>query len=339
MRAAVAALATLAAAACAPTTPAASSRTVDPCATQPGITCDPVTGHLVALPRTTARGQLAVVFNGAGASPQGYQKVVDALSGAGFHVAALRYPSAIGTNAACPNTVAATDPDCHRGFRGEITFGAGVADPAGASSDHPVVNVSGSNSVSNRLLQLVAYLAGSFPTEGWEQFVAQTDGLCTRVVPQYAACDLDWSRVVLVGHSLGAGQALYLARSHEVARVAMISGPYDEWFDAGGVPTAAPWIAEGGFATPTDRMFGLTHTTEPNAAGQRAAWDALGMSGPPISVDSTTAPYGGFQQLATSLTPACPLDTNGRHNATAQDACTPGSPPQLAPAWLTLAGA
>lgn len=322
---------------CAPPTGGNLGRNVNPCVTQAAITCDPITGHLIAGPQGTPRHQLALVFNGAQAAPAGYQKMVDTLSAAGFHVAAIRYSSTIGTTAACPNTSAASDPDCHRNFRGELAFGAGVVDPLGTTHDNAVVNVSGTNSVVNRTLQLVEYLAGTFPSENWRQFQNQINGICDGVDPAYGACDLDWSKVVLVGHSLGAGEALFLSKFHDVARVAMISGPYDEYFD-GPTITVAPWIAEGGFATSASDMFGFTHTQEPNAAGQSAAWDALGLSGPPVSVDSNSEPYAGAQQLTTTVTPACPLDSNGKHNSTSQDACTPGSPPLFAPVWRYLAG-
>ena len=61
-----------------------------------------------------------------------------------------------------------------------------------------------------------------------------------------------------------------------------------------------------------------------------AAWRAL--------LDGASAPYGGAHQLSTAITPACPFDSVQKHNSTAQDLCTPGSPPVLGPAWKFLAG-
>jgi len=323
---------------CAPPPSGDLGRNVNPCVTQAAIACDPITGHLIAGPQGTPRDQLALVLNGAQAAPAGYQKLVNELSAAGFNVAAVRFSSSIGTTAACPNTNAASDPDCHRDFRGELAFGAGVLDPLGDTHDNGVVNVNSNNSLVNRILQLVEYLAGTFPNENWRQFQNQINGICNSVAPAYGACDLDWSKVVLVGHSLGSGEALFLSKFHDVARVAMISGPYDQYFD-GPTITVAPWIAEGGYATSTAKMFGFTHTQEPNIAGQSAAWDALGLPGPQVSIDSNSTPYGNAQQLTTTATPACPLDTNGKHNSTGQDACTPGGPPTFAPVWRYMAGA
>ena len=330
---------TLLATACMPGTGTGSGSSfisIDPCATQAGITCDPIQTHLVYPALGTPRHQLVILFNGAGAQPLGYTKLSAALQADGFAVAALRYSSAYGTPAACPDANAAADPDCHRAFRSELTFGGGVADPTGQVYDSNQATVTQNNSAVNRILRLVDYLAVHYPAEGWDQYQAKTAGVCTTVDPVYGVCDLDWSRVVLVGHSLGAGEALYLSKFHSVARVAMVSGPFDENTD-GATITVAPWIVEGGFATPASAMFGLTNTVEPNAAQQSAAWDALGLVGPQESVDGTLAPYNGSQQLATALTPAC-TTSGSYHNSTGQDLCVNGTPPKLTMAWQYMAG-
>jgi len=310
-------------------------RTVNPCTPGSGITCDAVFGNIVAPPTIIASNTLAVVFNGAGAQPLAYTKLLGTLAGIGMHTIGLRYSSASGTADACPVANASTDPDCHRRFRGELTFGQNVADPNGYQADLVGMNVSQANSVMNRLLTLVEYLRTSYPSENWGQFQRRdSGGICSTTNTTYGVCELDWSKVVPVGHSLGAGVALYLSKFKAVDRLGMISGPFDEYV-VGPTLTVAPWIAEGGFATPSSNMFGLTHTLEPNAAAQSAAWDALAMAGPQVSVDGNITPYGGAQQLTTSLTPSCNGLTGARHNSTAQDLCTPEN--ALAAAWSTMA--
>ena len=310
---------------------------VDPCVTGTGIACDPVFPHQVGLPSGPSNGRLVVFFHGSGASPQAYSALRATLQAAGSTVLELRYLGATGTSSACPWSVVSTDPDCHRKFRGESVFGEGVADPSGQAYDSPAVSISGANSVANRLLRVVDWVATNSPSLGWSAFQQRDgSGVCTSY-SSYGPCDLDWSKVVLMGHSLGAGIALYLAKFHHVARVGMISGPFDEFYD-GGVTTVAPWITEGGFATPSGEMYGLQHVGENNVPFTAAAWSAVGMAGPAVSVDGASAPYGGAHQLSTAITPACPFDSVQKHNSTAQDLCTPGSPPVLGPAWKFLAG-
>jgi len=339
MRAALAAVTTAVAvlSACAtPVGPPAASHTVDPCTTDPAITCDAAFGHIATPGSGALRGRLVLFFNGTGAQPLAYTKLLGALAGSGYHTIGVRYPSGVGTASACPDANAGTQPDCHRAFRAETVFGRGVPDPEGYAADSPAVNVSPANSVVNRVLQLVESLRVAYPSEGWGQFQRRNSAGC-QVDPTYGECDLDWSKVVVMGHSLGAGVALYLSKLHRVSRVGMLSGPFDEYRD-GATVTVAPWIAEGGFATGSAAMFGLSHTGEPNDEAQTAAWNALGMAGPRVSVDSGSAPWGGAQQLTTSITPACLTDVAGEHNSTAQNLCTPGDPPVLRTAWLTLAG-
>jgi hypothetical protein len=326
------------ASACAtPAAPPPASHTIDPCLTGSGISCDPVQGHIATRPNGSAKQRLVLLFNGSGAQPLAYTKVLGALSKAGYHSIGIRYASNKGTGAACPQEDAATHPDCHRAFRAETVFGELVADPSGLALDSPAVSVDAANSVMNRVLQVVEHLRLAYPSEGWEQYQLRDGSTCTVVDPTYGVCALDWSKVVVMGHSMGSAIALYLAKHFEVARVAMISGPFDHYSDGSGV-TVAPWIAEGGFETPTVLMFGLSHSNEPTHDAQDTVWTTLGMGGPTASVDSGSAPWGGVQRLVTSRQPACLADSEAAHNSTAQNLCTPGDPPALRSAWVTLAG-
>lgn len=311
---------------------------VNPCVPDPATSCDSLQPNVATNPVVPALGKLVLLFHGAGAQPAAYSKLASTLAGAGFHVLNIRYSGATGTNAACPQSGAGSDPDCHRRFRSELVFGENVEDPTGTSYNHSLISVSKANSVMNRALKLLDYLIATYPTRGWEQFRAPSGGGCLFNVT-YGACNIDWSKTVVMGHSLGSGVALYLSKFFGVNRVGMISGPFDQYNDGVSI-TVAPWITEGSFTTPTANMFGLQHQWEPNVAGTLASWDALGLPGSGMtSVDGGSPPYGGAQKLSTNLSPVCPFDSAQRHNSTAQDLCTPGSPPQLTPAWLYLAGA
>ena len=155
---------------------------------------------------------------------------------------------------------------------------------------------------------------------------------CSSLNGTYNACNLDWSDVHLMGHSLGSSTALFMSKYHNVDHLAMLSGPYDI-FATRPPPQVADVITEGGFATSSNDMFALAHNSESNAVVFLSAWNALGLSGSPVVVNSSSPPYGGSHQLHTDLTPGCWLDPNQKHLATAVNGCTNGS---LIPAWLHM---
>ncbi len=336
LAAAVGVLALLAGACAPPAGPPSASVTVDPCATDAAIACDAAFGHIATRASGASRGRLVLFFNGTGAQPLAYTKLLGALSANGYHTIGLRYVSSVGTASACPDAGAGSQPDCHRSFRAETVFGAGVPDPSGWAADSPAVSVSAANSVVNRAIRVVEHLRTTQPQGGWGTFQQRDQDGCTPH-PEYGGCDLDWSRVVLMGHSLGAGVALYASKLHAAAGVGLLSGPFDH-YGSGSSLVVAPWIAEGGFATSAAAMRGLSHTAEPNHASQSTVWSVLGMTGPAVSIDSGSPPWGHAQQLTTSVAAACLLDPAKEHNSTAQNLCTPGDPPALRGAWVHLAG-
>ncbi|MFZ4519349.1 MAG: BPSS1187 family protein [Microthrixaceae bacterium] len=309
----------------------------NPKATDPAIANDAVFTHLAWAPTGTARGRLAVLFHGTGANPQALTELAGALRADGYHVIALRYSAALGTTGACPDSNAATDPDCHRTFRAETVFGENVEDPDGVARNHPLVSINASNSVLNRLEKAVEYLRGIAPTAGWEQF-QQRDAGGACVVPDttYGTCALRADRLVLVGHSQGAGVALYLSKFLAVDRVAMLSGSYDGYNLGGGTYSAAPWLTDGPPATTADRVGTLLHTSDFGLGLFRTVENAIGVTGPEVSVTANSPPYGGSRRLITSTASTCPFDGTPAHQSTAVDLCTPDG--LYAAAWRYLAG-
>jgi pimeloyl-ACP methyl ester carboxylesterase len=309
---------------------------VNPAAADPSTTSDPVFVNLAYGPQGTPNGKLAVVFHGSSANPQAHLEMASSLSSIGYHVIVLRYSASVGTQSACPDSVALTDPDCHRAFRSEVVFGAGVPDNDGQARNSPATVVSASDSVVNRLLKLVEYLTVHNPSGGWQTFQAVGGGAsCALTDSRYGdVCDLDWTKVVLMGHSQGAGTALYLSKFYPVDHVGMTSGPYDAFLVGDGAFTPAAWIAEGGFEVPPSRMAGLTHLSDFGLGRIRAAQTALGMPGPEVvAVD----PPFATRRLVTTEASTCPLDGVPNHNSTAVDICTPNG--AYVAAWRFLAGA
>ena len=75
------------------------------------------------------------------------------------------------------------------------------------------------------------------PDEDWEHFVGGSEP--------------NWSKTVIAGGSLGAGEAVLIAQEHAVHRVALFAG----WTDA-----RHGWVAIG--ATPSDRFRALIHAQD-----------------------------------------------------------------------------
>jgi hypothetical protein len=68
-----------------------------------------------------------------------------------------------------------------------------------------------------------------------------------------------WKRVIVAGHSQGAGHAAFIGKLFRVDRVLMFSGPQDYLDDLG---EPAPWQARNG-ATPPSRFFAFLNLDDP----------------------------------------------------------------------------
>lgn len=331
---AVAAIALFAGACTTPTSSgnSTSSWSVDPVLADAATTPDPLATNRIYQPVGTERGELAVMLHGTGSTPAAHYEIAGALRSDGYHVILLRYSASLGTLYACPDVDALTDPDCHRAFRHEVTFGAGVPDPDGVARDHATANVTSADSVVNRLLKLVDRMATVVPASGFGQFQQQTGGSCDVTNANYGTCELDWSKVSVLGHSQGAGVALYMAKFYALEAAGLLSGTYDAYLDGGGAATAAPWTTEGDFDVPAESITTLMHEDDYGAERIRAVADALGISGPEVS--ATVVPFL-TDRLITDLQPTCLFDSVPGHNSTSVDLCTPGN--SYVEAWRFMA--
>ena len=318
---------------------------VDPCVTDRAMTCDstPLTGrdipHEAYVPaHPPTRPRLAVFFPGTGARPAYYAPVAEALASAGWYVVLLRYVATTATENACPATPSPAALECYRVFRGETVFGENVPDPKGHAYNYPGGHIVKADSVMNRLLKLVAYLA-THPTvagAAWSGFQEQRNGHCVSFNTTYGACNLNWSRVAVGGHSQGAGVALYLSAFFALDRVVMLSGPEDADPRPGGAAVAT-WITDGHFATPASHIYGFTHRDDPFYARQTAVWAALHLPGPLLTY-TLNHPLGAAHRVITTLTPGCPQlgAALAAHSATAVVTCV--TLPAYATVWTDMFG-
>jgi len=185
--------------------------------------------HICWLPSATPRNQLLVFLPGTNGVPR--ENFPFAITGAelGFHVISLMYPDTVAAQQVCPNS---NDPNAYMKFRMAIIQGG----------DYDNLHISAVDSIENRLAKLLAYLSHSQPGKGWEQYLDRQG-------------QVDWSKVVISGHSQGGGHAYVIAKIHQVARVVEFGSPKDYSFyfkrPAGGFDSNTK--------TPLGRFFAFNH--------------------------------------------------------------------------------
>jgi hypothetical protein len=294
MRRAVAVLAAVSFAA----TVAACTVRVPPPDTDPAIT-QFVDDHVVVWnPYVERRGVLYVHLPGTGGVPANSELVLREAALQGVPAIGLTYPNRRTVNSLCDGRTTA----CPGAVRNEIVNGV---------DSSPLVSVNVANSVVNRLTKLLQHLSRLQPGFGWDTYL---DGAEPR-----------WERIVVGGHSQGAGHAAFIATQHRVARVAMYAGAHDT-VDG----RFADWLQPG--ATPGERFFGFVHR-EDGAIVKQLGWQRLGATGALTPVDGATPPYGGNHMLVTDVPSANP------HGSVVVDARTPkraDGTPLFAPVWRHL---
>jgi hypothetical protein len=200
----------------------------------------------------------------------------------GFHVISIDYLNNVNT-ITCRNS---TDSSCFDDFRQEINFGTPVSS---------VVDVDSVNSIVSRFAKLLVYLATHDPAGGWADFLQGNQ-------PR-------WERIVVAGHSQGAGHAAYLGKCYRLAGVLMFSGPQDylKVFDR-----PAPWQHRKGL-TPPGRQFAFLHVNDPYNVHFQLA-DVAAVTG--FSAADTTMVLPGQPVHSTRHILLNNLDTKDPHGST-----------------------
>ena len=256
--------------------------------------------HYVVINRGVPRkNQLVVFFPGTGGLPLYYQLFSNRAADLGFHVVNLNYPNDDAVNDLCgaPNA----DLDCYGKVRLETIDGIDRT---------PLVNVNRANSIENRLAKLLIYLRTQFPNDNWTQFLGNNAAI-------------QWSKIVVAGHSQGGGHAGIIGRYHPVSRVIMFAAM--DFSGVAGMP--ANWIARPETtpnATSADRFFGFSHMRDESVnftVLTTRIWTAYGMNnyGGVVNVDNAAAPYNNTH----SLTSDYKCRNANAHGCIVVDAFTP----------------
>jgi acetyl esterase/lipase len=219
---------------------------VAPHDTDPAITRfdDP---HYIVFDRSApATADLVVFMSGTGGKPANVSDFLDLAAGQGYRVISLAYNDTPAVVAVCP-----PDPDanCSAKVRQKRIFGDNVT---GRVDDTPA------ESIVNRLVKLLVALDLQHPSEGWGAYL---DNGAPR-----------WNRIVITGHSQGAGMAAYIAQRRTVARVVLFSSPWDFH---GRLGQLAPWVLDGPGKTPAASWFAAYHKSENTARYIAEAYRAL----------------------------------------------------------------
>jgi hypothetical protein len=150
----------------------------------------------------------------------------------GYHVISLDYKNTVITTV-CSNS---EDSACFTGFRQEIIFGDPVS---------PLVEVDSINSIYHRFHTLLIYLSKKYPKQGWQQYIS-TNGI-------------QWPKIIVAGHSQGAGHAAYLGKKFPVNRVLIFAGPQDYLVR---FHSPAGWLSQKG-KTASSNYFAFLHVKDP----------------------------------------------------------------------------
>ncbi len=290
---------------------------VDPTITDPGIEAlTELPGaafrqldHFVVLDPTASNGFLYVHLVGSGGLPENNLIFARHVADFGFHVVSLAYPNWPSVRDLTLGNDDATAPGL---IREERLYG---------NEASSLVEVDQPNSVVNRLIRLLEYLDDEFPEEGWSRFLGGSAPV--------------WSRLVIGGHSQGAGHAAYLGQDHALAGVLMLGGPGDVVPGVG----VADWLTRPAM-TPPARLFGFVHAEDPNYAVYQLTQTVLGLAalGPVQDTDLLPPSQWSSHRLTSTR-----LDVPGKnyHGAVVVDGGLPldaDGRPVYAPVWNYMLG-
>lgn len=275
-------------------------------ATAAGVS-DAFGSHVAVAPSGAGVSRLFVHLVGTGGKPASSLLVLRQAGTQGLHAIGLAYPNVPTVDSLCS---ASSDAACYEKVRLEIIDG---------TDRTPLVSVDRSNSIENRLIAALTYLAVQFPAEGWGRYLVAG-------VPK-------WDSVAISGHSQGGAHAALMARDRLMARVCMFGSPKDT---SSVFASPVAWLSQP-HVTPTERYFGFNHQQDSQATTLRN-WAALGLAGlgAAVDVDVSAAPFAASHQLTTNAVPASP---GAFHGSVVVDRNTPlraDGTPLFRPVWSLM---
>lgn len=199
------------------------------------------------------------------------ERLSDRLSSYGLHSIQVHYANRWFSKICREQPVGET---CRGNVRLEVATGKDVSDQ---------VDIAQSDSMQERALQFVKWLAKNHPQGKWNYYLTK-DGK-----------DLRWEDVIMAGSSHGSTTSARFAVHQKVSRVVMFCGPRDHLQTWQSLPSA----------TPANRYFGFSHVLDTGWSGDHycRSWELLGLNehGPIVNVDQSKPPYKNTRRLITDF--------------------------------------
>jgi hypothetical protein len=285
---------------------------IRPYQTDPNINTFPSPHIAYRNPRVPRKNKLFVFLPGTEAKPSGVKHLLKVVADTGIPVIGLSYPNEPSVRSLCQN-----DPDCYGRVRHEIVYGVNTS---------PLVNVDPANSIVGRLTRLLQYLSYQFPEEGWGEFLVNGH-------------QINWSKIILAGHSQGGGHAAYIAKDNMVSRVITFASPFDT-ISQPGDPRIRPanWLLRP-HVTPSNRYYGFGHINDFTLDVLVPIWRVQQYPGEPVNVDRSNSWYNYSHQLYTTRPPRTGNTYHDAHMSIVLDRATPmdrNGYPIFAPVWRYL---
>ena len=278
--------------------PASVERDIQPSAIDPQVTEDRVHVAINPNPAVAPKGRLFIMLAGTRGVPDLYRYVLRSGASRGFHVIGLNYVNDQAVGEIC---AISSDAECFWNVRREVILGTDYSSEVAVAPPDAIVT---------RLNKALNYLNAQHPEEGWEKFLL--------------GGSVDWSKVVIAGHSQGGGHAGVIAKLFSVDRAVYFASPAD-WDLRTDRP--AGWEAAAG-ATPASRQWGFAHLQDSLVPWNQLSviWQTMGLtsSAGAVSVDSSTSStYSSSHTLTTNATPRNGAAADPDHGATVLDSVTP----------------
>lgn len=254
---------------------------IAPQTTDPNISTN-LNNHYVSINRgVTPKNQLFLFFPGTGGVAFNYLEINNTAADLGFHAINLTYPNDEAVNDLCGGLN--TDLDCYANMRLEIKDG---------TDRTALVNVNRANSIENRVIKLLIHLRNQFPNDNWNQFLIDDS-------------TINWSKIIVSGHSQGGGHAGIIARYHLVVRSVMFAamdfnGRTNSPANWIGLPNTTP------NASPPDKFWAFSHQQDESVNFTLLStriWTAYQMPqfGSIVNVDMVASPYNNTHSLTSNL--------------------------------------
>lgn len=285
--------------------------TVTPSATNPQIASYNNPHYVYLDTRVVPKNKLFVFLPGTSGFPSVYTLIAKKAANLGYHSIGLMYP-----NGSEIYIASGSNPD-------NTSFGRCRQEIFEGTDQSAALSINPDNSIKGRLTKLLEYLKSQNPNQNWGQYLINGQ--------------VDWSKIIIAGHSQGGGHALYISKKVSVHKaIAFASIDWNAFLGE-----SASWISETG-ATPVSKIYSFNSVNDQifSYANVVTQLNDLGLPGSPVSIDNNNSPYQNSHRLITSATPAISILVPD-HNLICLDQYIPKTPsglviPSIDNAWTYL---